>query len=170
MSSISIGPSETLATHELPCTICRRRKVRCSKTLPCDNCQRAGATCIYDDRSRRPARHTELSHRLSRVETLLRTSNTPETTLNRSRDDVPINDEEDAIAPSKTMEHLLSRLEQRYKHQLAVPEDLMLDPKPGKLAYVEGSSRHIHGRFWAGRYEEVCWLSSWNYRVLRPLC
>ncbi|KAE9993431.1 hypothetical protein EG327_005202 [Venturia inaequalis] len=65
------------------------------------------------------------------------------------------------------MEHLLSRMEQRYKQQLAVPEDLMLDPKPGKLAYVEGSSRHIHGRFWAGRYEETArWRKIHNLKYL----
>src|SRR5438128_2293194 len=64
--------------YELPCTICRRRKVRCSKTLPCNNCERAGATCIYDESnrsSRRPARHTELSLRLSRIESLVKNQN-----------------------------------------------------------------------------------------------
>src|ERR1700733_1631339 len=66
---------EASMTYELPCSICRRRRVRCSKTLPCDNCVRAGALCSYDDpnrSSRRPSRHTELSVRMARVESLVR--------------------------------------------------------------------------------------------------
>lgn len=163
MSSISIDPTETPVTYVLPCSVCRRRKVRCSKTSPCDNCQRAGATCSYEDASRRPARHTEISHRLSRVESLIRNSyplSDPTTSVNS----VPINDADDETSPARTMEDLMSRLEQRYKQQLAVSHLSNLNLKPGKLAYVEGSSRHIHGRFWAGRYEEVCWFSWLNLR------
>lgn len=156
MDPISIVCIETSATHELPCSICRRRKVRCSKTLPCDNCQRAGATCSYDDTSRRPAIHTEISQRLSRVESLMRNS-LPPTRPNTLENNVSIDDADDVITSAKTMEDLVSRLEQRYKQQLASPNLLNPDPRPGKLAYVEGSSRHIHDRFWAGRYEEVCW-------------
>lgn len=63
---------------------------------------------------------------------------------------------EDALALAKTMEHLLNALKMKYKQQLVAT--LSSDPNLGKLAYVEGSSRYIQGRFWAGRYEEVCRL------------
>ncbi|KAL7910360.1 hypothetical protein GGI35DRAFT_448582 [Trichoderma velutinum] len=35
------------------CTLCRKRKIRCNREIPCNNCLRArNAVCVYDDRPR----------------------------------------------------------------------------------------------------------------------
>jgi hypothetical protein len=57
------------------CRSCHQRKVRCDRGVPCTNCSRTGAACVY------PTRHTaverkeislrNLSTRLERLENLL---------------------------------------------------------------------------------------------------
>ncbi|KAH7482695.1 hypothetical protein FOMA001_g6593 [Fusarium oxysporum f. sp. matthiolae] len=42
------------------CVTCRRRRVRCDKTMPCSNCRRAQCDCIYPAPGRAP-RHTRLA-------------------------------------------------------------------------------------------------------------
>ncbi|KAF2498521.1 hypothetical protein BU16DRAFT_524625 [Lophium mytilinum] len=150
----SENSNETSYTFDLPCSICRRRKVRCSKTLPCDNCERAGVSCSYDDAkrsSRRPPRHAELSTRLARVETLVRSTSQQ---LKQSNPTTNCENEpmDEVLEPDPTMESLVKRLDRKYKSQLAAPDP---NTKRGKLAYEEGSSRSIQTRFWAGMYEEI---------------
>lgn len=159
MNSTTQPPEEIQVLNDLPCTICRRRKVRCSKTLPCDNCERAGATCTYDgpDRSsRRPARHTELSVRLSRVESLVKS----QSRLIEHGVTADLKDEENPSIDDVDMQTLLERLDQEYKQG---PASLGRYDRPGKLAFVEGSSRHIHRRFWAATYDEVCCCHVYKY-------
>jgi hypothetical protein len=142
---------EVQVMYDLPCTICRRRKVRCSKTLSCNNCERAGATCTYtspDRSSRRPARHTELSVRLSRIESLVKTQGR----LIKRGVNADLEDEENTSIDDLDMQTLLERLDQEYRQQSTNPGRY---GRPGKLAFVEGSSRHIHRRFWAATYNEV---------------
>ncbi|KAJ5802458.1 uncharacterized protein N7503_004908 [Penicillium pulvis] len=57
------------------CHDCNRRKVRCSKTLPCDNCVRSGVECSYPPPGRKPRKapkrssnKAELLSRLSLLE------------------------------------------------------------------------------------------------------
>jgi hypothetical protein len=148
---------ESPATYELPCSVCRRRKVRCSKTLPCDNCERAGAVCVYDNStrsSRQPTRYTDLTIRLSRVESLMRRSNLPkEQNVLRNNNEIQRTDVGNATI--KTMQDLIHELDHKFKQQLT---PLNQDLKMGKLSFVEGSSRYIQAGFWAGKYEEVRWL------------
>ena len=67
---------QTLAS----CTLCRRRKVRCDRSVPCANCTRAGADCVpsipsqaprgrQGGRKRRP--DGELLERIARLEALV---------------------------------------------------------------------------------------------------
>lgn len=60
----------------LSCTKCRQRKVKCDKSDPCVNCQRAGCECIYPPRRDRKARrqrsqNAEVVSRLGNLEKLL---------------------------------------------------------------------------------------------------
>jgi hypothetical protein len=55
------------------CVTCRKRKVRCDKTDPCTNCQKAGIECIFPQPGRAPRRSkkpadAELLARLRRLE------------------------------------------------------------------------------------------------------
>ena len=55
-SSLSNGPPSGNASNALPslaginprsCTVCRRRKVKCDKKMPCGNCVKAGNDCVF---------------------------------------------------------------------------------------------------------------------------
>jgi hypothetical protein len=128
------------ATYELPCDLCRRRKVRCSKTLPCQSCKQNGADCSYDDQSRRKTpRNAELSHRLARLESLVK----------HSSRQMPMKDTPDVsqAATSSTGDFDLIR-----------ETPLLSMERPGKLgqlSFVLGRSRYVQIGFWAGMYEEV---------------
>ncbi|CAD6592659.1 MAG: hypothetical protein ASARMPREDX12_006340 [Alectoria sarmentosa] len=48
-TEIADGPSSRDSSHPptlASCTLCRRRKVKCDRTLPCGNCQRSKAECV----------------------------------------------------------------------------------------------------------------------------
>lgn len=62
------------------CSLCARRKVRCDRGDPCNNCLRAQTKCSYDEgdgssRSRKRASNKELKIRLSLYEDLMRKHN-----------------------------------------------------------------------------------------------
>ena len=38
----------------MACALCRRRKLRCNRQLPCDSCTRLGFDCLYSEQSRTP--------------------------------------------------------------------------------------------------------------------
>lgn len=53
------------ATPQLSCEVCRERKIKCDKRLPCTNCVSSGVTCVPIYRLRLPrGRH---AHRLRRT-------------------------------------------------------------------------------------------------------
>lgn len=56
-SAQGTGQSTLLTT----CIHCRRRKVRCNKTLPCDNCVRLGFQCAFPAPGRKPRRKVQSS-------------------------------------------------------------------------------------------------------------
>ena len=48
-NEIADGPSSRDSSHPptlASCTLCRRRKVKCDRTIPCGNCQRSRAECV----------------------------------------------------------------------------------------------------------------------------
>lgn len=70
-------PGQTTAS----CTVCRRRKVRCDRRVPCGNCKRAGEDCVpsipsHAPRGRQGGRKKrtdgELLERVAKLEGLLR--------------------------------------------------------------------------------------------------
>lgn len=66
-------------THQISCTNCRKRKIKCSRVEPCGPCQRAGVECVFRARAPRShnkgkdpkSREAELLLRLSRLEGLV---------------------------------------------------------------------------------------------------
>jgi hypothetical protein len=58
------------------CTICARRKVKCDKTDPCSNCQKAGTQCSYEapapPKPRKRAADEDLLARLAVYEELMK--------------------------------------------------------------------------------------------------
>ncbi|KIW99862.1 uncharacterized protein Z518_10790 [Rhinocladiella mackenziei CBS 650.93] len=77
------------------CTECRRRKARCDRVNPCNNCARFGRTCIYERVSRTPLtrKHlTNVERELARAKALLRQyegNRSPSATLGAEVDGSP---------------------------------------------------------------------------------
>lgn len=83
------GPSSEDSNHPpttptpASCTLCRRRKVKCDRTIPCGNCQRSRAQCVPFIPSRvargrqggrkRKREEGELLERIAKLEGLVRT-------------------------------------------------------------------------------------------------
>jgi hypothetical protein len=140
-------PESSLSTYDIPCVLCRRRRVRCSKTLPCQNCDKAGVACSYDDPERtirRPARHAELSDRLARLEMLVKKS---AITQDKQSSSVDVTSTDTLQKTAQSMESLVLQLQQELKKSA--------DGSLSKLTFVEGRSAYIQAGFWAGMYEEV---------------
>ena len=75
--------------NSIPCSVCRRRKVKCDKVFPCSNCTRLRLPCSYEDRngfqlslaSSAEAASPELFERLTRIEGVLESLNIKVTDL-----------------------------------------------------------------------------------------
>jgi hypothetical protein len=67
--------STNLLNFNKPCSACRRRKVRCDKESPCNNCVRHGSVCVYDDQRESAAVTPEsqqmLQDRIERLEKMI---------------------------------------------------------------------------------------------------
>lgn len=67
------------AQQPLSCTLCRQRKIKCDKKLPCSPCSRSNLNCVFPERARHPkkkstsskATNDELMRRLGRMEELI---------------------------------------------------------------------------------------------------
>ena len=151
-SKTSSLPSGSLAVGrnspevQIPCNICRKRKVRCNKELPCSNCQRLGFECSYDDPSRGLKRTisgggstrdtAELSGRMVRLESLVRNLS--------KRPGLP--------RPDPSAENSLPHAS---RPAGSVRDVSKADIDAGKLVLTSASSRHVVSSFWAGLFDEV---------------
>ena len=168
LNETSSGTTSThqdpLPTRDLPCLTCRKRKVRCSKTEPCSNCQRSGFECKYDDStrlvSRRTPKSTEpLAQRVAELEELVRNlSHRPNqgkrlTYLNcrliSESNCFPMTDCGD---PGRPMENLAQNILQKLQDKDDSERDVMVE---GKLVFDRERSRYLHPGFWASMYDEV---------------
>ncbi|KIW91904.1 uncharacterized protein Z519_07874 [Cladophialophora bantiana CBS 173.52] len=123
MSHQSPPQQSPLPTQDLPCVDCRRRKVRCSKTEPCFNCQRFGVECVYEDSGRLVNRRTPksndpLTRRVAELEDLVR---------NLSR----------RPQQGNPMETMTQNILHRFSGQAATPGDGATD---GKLVFDKDSA------------------------------
>ena len=106
---------QTLAS----CTLCRRRKVRCDRCVPCANCIRAGVECVPSIPSqaprgrqggRKPRPDGELLERIAKLEALIekaggksddhgttprRTNSTPSVTVMKDSSQLAVSDNHD---------------------------------------------------------------------------
>jgi len=69
-----------LTSQKHSCRTCARRKVRCSKTVPCSYCAKVQIDCVYlapapSQRHRKRPPDEDLLHKISEYEALLRTHN-----------------------------------------------------------------------------------------------
>lgn len=131
---------------QIPCRICRKRKVRCNKELPCSNCQRLGFECSYDDSSRGLKRAisgidstrdtAELSGRMVRLESLVRN----------------LSKQPGLPRPDPSWENTLPNASRPAD---SARDFSKADVDAGKLVMTSASSRHVVSSFWAGLFDEV---------------
>lgn len=147
--------TDSPGVHSKPCQICRRRKVKCSKTEPCSNCERAGEECKYDDSvasiAKRPTTTATLAARVTQLENLVRKLSL----LSPTR---PDQGNESSVAGSRTPRHpvfLAEQVEQNLSER--TPLDHVNDAAlyQGRLITDGHSSRHLMNSFWASMYSEV---------------
>ena len=151
-SKTSSLPSGSLAVGRnspeiwIPCNICRKRKVRYNKELPCSNCQRLGFECSYDDPSRGLKRTisgggstrdtAELSGRMVRLESLVRN----------------LSKQPGLPRPDPSAENSLPNA----SRPVGSARDFSkAEIDAGKLFLISASSRHVSS-FWTGLFDEVC--------------
>ncbi|CAM1511760.1 Fc.00g092730.m01.CDS01 [Cosmosporella sp. VM-42] len=63
-------PSDVLNFNK-PCSACRRRKVRCDKAQPCNNCVRHGVSCVYEAPRESVMTQQLLQDRVERLERMV---------------------------------------------------------------------------------------------------
>ena len=150
-------PGDELAeVHEKPCHMCRKRKVRCSKTQPCSNCQRADIDCVYDETSRDsvkvPRSTAALAERVAELESLV---------ANMSQQLAAEKESTSSSFGTPALTgpgHGVFVAESIAKRILSVAPQLPANPigsVQGRLISDDDSSRHIMNAFWASMYDEV---------------
>ena len=135
---------------QVPCVVCRKRKVKCDKKLPCSNCTRLGFECSYDDPSRGLKRLVseaedtiELSGRMVRLESLVRDlSRQPESSTAPAK-------------PTQSLDYPENAFPNAAKATQGARKGRRDNADPGKLVITPDSSRHIVSSFWAGLFNEV---------------
>ncbi|KAJ5984453.1 hypothetical protein N7481_006552 [Penicillium waksmanii] len=110
----SRGGGSTLLQRS--CHDCNRRKVRCSKSWPCDNCVRLGVECSYPPPGRKPRKITkrptnknELISRLSLLEAQIKNLGSKNVAEEASPDFPPERDNDDSLQGSRTMRPWLAK-------------------------------------------------------------
>lgn len=61
---------EEAGAHAGACTICRRKKQKCSRDDPCKSCIASGSVCVYEDGQRRGAKPGYIDALVKRMDTL----------------------------------------------------------------------------------------------------
>lgn len=74
-------PAASKRQRELACVLCQRRKVRCNRESPCNNCIKSSVDCVPSTlatrRRKRRLPERDLLDRLHKYEDLLRQNNIP---------------------------------------------------------------------------------------------
>lgn len=140
------------------CVTCRKRKVRCDKRHPCNNCTKASIDCIFPSPGRAPRRSrkppdTELLARLRRLEGVVKhmgrdPEEEVESAENESKprgDDGPLANKDPGCDNSQFFDHLKQNTD---------PADKLVKDF-GRLVVDEGRSRYVSNKFWTALSEEV---------------
>ena len=144
----SAPPSANAKRHQLSCTHCRQRKIKCDKVQPCSPCQRSSFECIYPERVRhikkkKSARtsNDELLRRLGRMEDLIEKIKTE----GRESNDSSVTEDRESRSPS--VPQIRRELSEESRSQDGGSEI------PG-----EGTKKYIGGAFFRSLANEVQFL------------
>ncbi|RYO78393.1 hypothetical protein DL763_009675 [Monosporascus cannonballus] len=129
-------------SRPLACTVCRARKLGCSRVYPCHNCVRSGTECIFPVRRRaqkpRKTKNAELMQRLNRLESIV------------SKAGIEGLDQEDARDPHLAKPRVQSFFEE-HQGPREVDDDRAVELRPDDRE----SARYLSGQFWSNLCDEV---------------
>lgn len=167
------------------CVTCRKRKVKCDKTHPCNNCNRAHIECVFPAPGRAPrkarkageGRDKELLDRLRRLEGVVKGLGVEvpaekDTTEGSSKEaESPVGDQARARAGSGEASDVVNAPNGASLHaeKAQIPDQEFRDKTKwieenksgrfenrfGRLVINEGKSRYINNSFWANLSNEV---------------
>lgn len=185
----SIGVAKPLvdaqgrALNPRSCVTCRKRKVRCNKTHPCNNCNRAHIECVFPAPGRAPrkarklgeGKDKELLERLRRLEGVVKgmgvevpggasekesskTVDTPASEPTATRNEVVESEvPEQGNSPYGTVEQDRAAEQDFHNKTRWIEEQKQgrFENRFGRLVINEGRSRYINNSFWANLSNEV---------------
>ncbi|KAH9828067.1 Fungal specific transcription factor domain [Teratosphaeria destructans] len=161
------------------CVTCRRRKVRCDKAFPCNNCKRQHIECVFPAPGRAPrktrklteGRDKELLERLRKLESVVKGmgaevpggekladqgANGQASEKAGSEDVGATAQASNSSEPSPGLDH--RTLEQDSERKKQVMDDVQqgrFENRFGRLVVNEGRSRYVNNSFWASLSNEV---------------
>ncbi|CZR59489.1 uncharacterized protein PAC_09381 [Phialocephala subalpina] len=170
MNSFEVDDPGAASLQAKPCTICRRRKVRCDKLQPCSNCARAKQVCTYEtsnsssdgtrpEASSSQSGDNDLRDRLARLEHLMATMmvSKEQSAASTSRgspevaNQPPLNTSTRASS-SPTPQGLPPHPSSSNMPQSRPSE---VDAPTGQIVFQEGYSGYYDPDFWPGLITEV---------------
>lgn len=151
--------------NRLPCSTCRRRKVRCSKTQPCTNCARTGIDCHYEDQSNSSGDagtvNADLMKRLVHLQNSIKILAEGSNGITQTRRDDPIEIEmtkpvnQGSFEGQPGLENIIKMMEDSIQGLHSANKREKQLSHTGKLCFRDAQARYIRETFWAGLYEEV---------------
>ena len=165
MHSNNHDHDHTVLTEPLSCKLCRKRKVRCDKRHPCNNCQKSNLDCVFPQGRQRPtqgrsSRDTELFRRLRHLETALQALRS--SGLRADRDEEAKSADSPSSQKSPESQDNNSQTDQDVvDHQVeSMAEDF------GRLHICNGRSRYTSNALWASLSQEVGVRADFQKRLL----
>ncbi|KAL7800320.1 hypothetical protein V8C37DRAFT_364865 [Trichoderma ceciliae] len=149
-SDTGMGEDCVGGAFSLPCDVCRRRKVRCSKTWPCSNCQRNRAKCTYDNSRqllKRPSKVDDLNERVARLESLIQ---------NLSRQGGT-----DVENSNRVCANSIEVMARNIRRNVNWDDAEQNQAGDGALISDDGRSRYLSNTFWATMYDEIT-----NFKII----
>lgn len=156
------------------CVTCRRRRVRCDKTMPCSNCRRAQSDCMYPAPGRAPRqtqaqmrpppqsgngqseREMDLMERLRKLEGLVYEMNGQG---NISENNIEASDGESSKThdTNRTGHDILQATAEKIKRDSENTEFSKVDKQLGRLVLHDGDStaRYVNSGFMVKLNDEV---------------
>ncbi|KAI1026910.1 hypothetical protein LB503_012757 [Fusarium chuoi] len=153
------------------CVTCRRRRVRCDKTMPCSNCRRAQCDCIYPAPGRAPRqtrlaptgtaagqseREIDLLDRLRKLEGLVHEMSGQGTA---SENDMEVSNGESSLASerNKSAKDVVQAATEKVKRESESTDFSKINKQLGRLVLHDGDStpRYVNSGFFVKLNDEL---------------
>ncbi|KAK6528580.1 hypothetical protein TWF281_009819 [Arthrobotrys megalospora] len=152
----SAGASASPKPHAFNCVVCKNRKVKCDRQVPCSTCTKLNVECQYIEPGPRKKRKTSSKH-----ENLVQRLNRYEELLKQVESNVKLLDGAELPSPTKRGESWggeipdPERKTKRVKFERPSGEFGMCAPKKGGLLASTGRSRYFENNLWNSLKDEL---------------